>query len=105
MKEIFSGQEGVGGVLDDLGALRGGHQERRRLADVAGAGDGAPSLVVIAAGEWKVDSIEDRGGAVAVGADDDAVGMKEVGDGGSLAKELGIGDDIEEVTGDAVALH
>ncbi len=48
---------------------------------------------------------QDRGGTVAVGTDDDAIGMEEVGDGGSLAEELGVGDDVEEMTGDAVALH
>ena len=30
--------------------------------------------------------------------------MEEVGDGGALAEELGVGDDVEEVAGDAVAL-
>src|SRR5207302_792116 len=48
-------KEGVGGMLDDLGALRGGHQKGRWLVDVAEAGDGAVSLVVGAGGEGKVD--------------------------------------------------
>ena len=50
-------------------------------------------------------AIEHSCGAFVVGADDDAVGMEEVGDGGSLAQELGVGDDVEEMAGDAVALH
>ena len=44
-------------------------------------------------------------GAVAVGTDDDAVGVKEVGNGSPLPKELGVGDDVEEVAGGAIALH
>ena len=98
-------EKSVGGVLDDLSALGGGHQERGWFGDVAEAGNGVALLVVGAGGERKIDPREDGCGAFAVGADDDAVGMKEVGDGGSFAKELRVGDDIEEVTGDAVALH
>ena len=51
-----------------------------------------------------IDPVEDSGGAFAVGSNHDAVGMKEIGDGGALAQELRVGDDIEEVAGDAVAL-
>ncbi len=74
-------------------------------SDGAGAGDGVGSRVVVAAGERTVDAGENFAAAVAVGADDDAVGVEEVGDGGSFAKELGVGDDVEEMAGDAVALH
>ena len=47
---------------------------------------------------------EQVGGGFAVGADDDAVGMEEVLDGGAFAQELGVGDHVEEAAGDAVAL-
>ncbi len=101
----FEGKEGVGGVLDDLGALCGGEEERRGLGAVTKAGDGVAALVVFPTGEGKIDSIEDGSGSVTVGTDDDAVGMEEVGDGCSFAEELGIGDDVEEVPGGSVALH
>ncbi len=44
-------------------------------------------------------ALEQGCGALAVGADDDAVGVQEVGDGGSFAEKLGVGDDVEEVDG------
>ena len=39
------------------------------------------------------------GGALVVGADDDAVGLEEVLDRGALLQELGIADDAERVRG------
>jgi len=104
-KGDFESEKGIGGMLDDLGALGGGEEDGRRCGDAADTGNGVGAAVILAAGEWSVDGVKDGGGAVVVGTDDDAVGVEEVGDGGSFAEELGIGDDVEEVTGDAVALH
>ena len=64
----------------------------------------ASGAVVGAGGERGVDAAEEAGGGPGIGADDDAVGVEEVGDGGALAQELGVGDDVEEAAGDAVAL-
>ncbi len=72
-------EKGVGGVLDDLGALGGGEQKGRRVATLQTPGMASGRLVVFAAGERGVDGVEDGGGAFVVGADDDAVGMEEVG--------------------------
>ena len=49
-------------------------------------------------------ALSTAGSAFTVGADDDAVGMQEVDDGGAFAQKLGVGDDVEEMAGDAVAL-
>src|SRR5208283_5754114 len=87
----FEGQECVGGVLDDFGGRGGGEQQGRRSSGGAGAGDGVWLRVVGAAGERGVDAGEQVGGGFGVGADDDAVGVEEVGDGCALAQELGVG--------------
>src|ERR1700757_2683839 len=92
-------------MLDDLGALRGSEQQRWRFSHVAGPGDRVGLLVISTGDKGSVDVRENRCGTVVVGADDDAIRMEEVRYGGSLAKELRIGDDIEEVARDAVALN
>ncbi len=100
----FEGQEGVGGVLDDLGRLGGGEQQGRRGEGGAAAGYSVRAGVVGAGGERCVEFAEQRGRDLRIGADDDAVRVEKVGDGGSLPQELGIGDDVEEAARDAVAL-
>ena len=101
----LEGQECVGGVLDDLRRLGGGEQQRRRSGGGAAAGDGVRLRIVGAGGERRVDAAEQGGGRFGVGADDDAVGVQEVRDGGALAQELGVGDHVEEAAGDTVALE
>ena len=101
----FEGEECVGGVLDDLRRLGGGEQQGRRGGGGAAAGDGVRLGVVGAGGEWGVDAGEQVGGGFGIGADDDAVRVEEVCDGGALAQELGVGDDVEEAAGDTVALE
>jgi hypothetical protein len=92
-------------VLDDLGALGRGQQEWRGSGDAAGAGDYAYSGVIVAAGEGQIYSPEDFCGTFVVCADDDAVGVEKVGDGGSFAEKLRVRDDVEEVAGCSIALH
>lgn len=98
----LEGEEGVGGVLDKFGALGGGFDERDGGGGGMGAGDGVLPAVVGAGGEGKIDLAEEVAGALGVGADDDAIGIEEVGDGGAFAKELGVGDDLELVFSAAV---
>ena len=69
----LGGQEGVGGVLDHLGAGRVGADDRRRRGRRRAASHG------VAVG-------------ARLGADHDPVGLHEVGDGAALAQELGVRD-------------
>lgn len=101
----LQGKEGIGGMLDDLCTFGGGKQQRRGLGEIAGAWNRVRTPVVLATGERRVDCVEDSGGAVAVGTNDDAIGMEEVGDGSAFAEELRIGDDVEQMACDAIAFH
>ena len=101
----LEGEEGVGGVLDDLGALRGGDDEAGRIGSGADAWEGACLAVIATGGQGRIDVAEDGGGFFVVGAYDDTVGVEEVLDSGAFAKELGVGDDIEAGLLDAVAEH
>jgi hypothetical protein len=74
----FGREEGIGGVLDELRALARGEEDRR--------------LVEI---ERAVDLVHDDARAVAVAADDHAVGAAEVLNGGPFAQEFGIGRHVE----------
>ena len=79
------GQKGVGGILDELcGATI--REQHRRLIEI----------------ERAVDVAHHFAGAVVFGADDDAVGPLEVGDGRPLAQKFRVGDD-GEATGWAAA--
>lgn len=98
------GEEGIRGVLDDLRAFGGGEEERGRMGDRAGSGDGFGLLVVLAGGEGSVDEAEEIGSAGVVGADDYAVGVEKIGDGRAFAEEFGVGDDVEELVVNTVAL-
>ena len=104
MKEIFRARKAleaclmISALLVEVSSSGGGR------ATLQGPGMASRPGVVVASGERRVDAVEHGGGALAVGADDDAVGMQEVGDGGAFAEKLGVGDDVEEVAGDAVAL-
>ena len=91
-------------MLDDFGGFGRGIEQRRRLFNRAGAANRVWPSVVRAGGQRRVDVGEDGGRARRVGAHDDAVGMQEVRDGGAFAKDLGVGDHVEEFACDAVAL-
>ena len=91
-------------MLDDLGRLGGGEQKGRWGGGGAATGDDVRTGVVVAGGERLVDAGEQLGGLPGVGADNDAVGVKEVGDGCTLAQKLWVGDHVEEAAGDSVTL-
>ncbi len=101
----FHGEKCIGGVLDDLRALRRGDDERSRLGGGTGTGQSVGLGIVCAGGERRVDAAEQRGGTIVVGSDDDAVGVKEIADGGAFAKKLGVGDDVEMIGRNAVTVH
>ncbi|CAO4144681.1 hypothetical protein LPLAFNJD_LOCUS1752 [Methylorubrum aminovorans] len=82
----LGGEEGVGGVLGQLGRAPPGEQDRR-LVEV----------------ERAVDLLHDGGGAGILGADDDAVGPLEVADGRALAQEFGVGGDADIEVGASLA--
>ncbi len=69
-------EEGIARVLDELGRATRGEHHRRRIDE-----------------QRPIDLIHHFARAVIVGADDNAVGALEVGDGGAFAQELGIGGD------------
>ena len=74
----LGGQEGVGGVFDQLGGAPRGEQQRR-LVEV----------------ERAVELGHHVAGAGVLGADDDAVRPLEIGDGRALAQEFRVRDDGE----------
>jgi hypothetical protein len=80
------GEEGVGGVFDQLGGAAFAEIERR--------------LVEI---ERAVDLAHDLDGARLLGAEHDAVGALEVGDGGAFAQEFRVGDDRDVLVRELVA--
>src|SRR5207302_10337022 len=92
-----------GGVLDQFRALGAGHDDRGRNRSPIGLGNGVGALVVAAIGEGSVDFAQNLGRAVAVAPDHDAVGKQEVGNGGPLAQEFGIGGYVEYLGIGAVA--
>jgi len=89
------GEKSVGGVLDQLRALGGSDDDGSGNGSTVGLRNGVRALVITAAGERSVDFAENLGGALGVTADDDAVGKKEVGNGGAFPQELGIRSDVE----------
>ena len=105
MNEIFSARKAFEACLMISALLVEVNRSGGGSATLQEPGDGAASLVVVAAGEGKIDAAEHGRGAFAVRTDDDAVGMQEVADGRSFPEEFGVGDDVEELAGDAIALH
>ena len=63
------------------------------------------ALIVRSAGERSVDVAQDCAGSLAIGTDDDAIRVQEVSDGGTLAEELGVRDDVKEMALDAITLQ
>lgn len=80
----FQGQEGVGGVLDEL-----------RRVDVRFQNGRVDGLV---------DALDDVHGTFRVGADDDAVGMQQVVHRASLPQEFRVGNDVELHVRSCIAL-
>jgi len=75
-------------------------------AEVTSSLAGCAGLEVIAAsGERLVNAAENIGGALSASANDDAVGMKEIDDRGAFAQELGIGNNVEALGIDAMAMQ
>jgi hypothetical protein len=79
----LEGEEAVGGVLDELGAVDVGDEHGRD--------------------EGLIHFLHEGEGAVAVAADDDAIGLHEVLDGAAFTEEFGIADDIELDAGLGIA--
>ena len=79
-------QEGVGGVLDQLGRAPLGEQHRRLVEE-----------------ERPVELAHHFAGFLAIGADDDAVGPLEVVDRCAFAQEFGVGDNGEFAFGPGLA--
>ena len=69
----------------------------------SGCGMAPGALVVGSAGKRRVDFTKHVGAALVVATHDNAVGIKEVGDGGTFAEEFRIGSDVEGVSVSAVA--
>ena len=96
-------QKGVGGVLDQFGALGAGDDQRRRNLRPVGRGNRILALVVAAVGHGRVNLAQHRGAAFAVRADHDAVGIKKVGDRGAFAQKFRVGGDIERIRSGGIA--
>ena len=74
----LGGEEGIGGVFDQLGGTPADIDDRRRVQI-----------------KRPVDLRKHGAGARIFGADHDAIGMLEILDRGALAQEFGIGDDLD----------
>ena len=90
-------------MLDQLGALRAGDDDRRRNQRAVGLRNGVGAAIVAAIGEGSIDFAQKFGGAVAIAADHDSIGKQEVGDGRAFAKKLRIGGYIEALGVGAIA--
>ena len=97
------GEKCVGGVLDQFRALGAGDDDGSGNGSAVGLRNGVGALVVAAVGERCVDFAQNVGAALAVAADDDAVGKQKVGDGGAFAQKFRIGGDVERFGIGAVA--
>ena len=101
----FEGEESVGGVLDNLRGLGGCVEQRRRVGRGANAGDCSGLTVVGTTGERRVDFGEQSRGGVADAAPTTMrSGWRKSWTAVPSPQELGVGDDVEEAAGDAVAL-
>src|SRR5260370_37418557 len=89
----FQSEKRIGGVLDEFGAVDGGDEEFRFVARRAG------TVVHWAAKAFlenrTVDFAEFRGGRGILDADNDAVRMEKVSDGGAFTKKFRIGGHAE----------
>src|SRR5579864_419117 len=89
----LEGEEGIRGVLDELGAIDRGDEPGRWVRGRAGG-------TVRRANEFLlenrlVDFMELPSGDFVFDPDNDTIGMKEVGDGGAFAEKFGIGGHTE----------
>ena len=67
-------------VLDQLRALAGGHDDRRRNRTAIRLRDRVAALVVAAVGQWSINFAEHIGRPCAVAADHDPVGKQKIRD-------------------------
>lgn len=85
----FEGEEGIGGVLDEFGAVDGGDKKlAARSWRARSIVDGTREAPL---DDGTIDLAEVFGGGGILDAYDDAVGVEEVLDGGPFAQELGVG--------------
>src|ERR1035438_5723528 len=98
-------QEGIGGVFDKFGALRGGHNEGRGGLDEFVREEGISPSVVAPVEQRFIDESQALRASFVVGTNHDPVRVEEVGDCRSLPQELRIRGYVEQVSGSAVEQH
>src|ERR1700674_2855671 len=89
----FEREEGVRGVLDELGAVDGRDEEFDFVA--GGAGSVVHRAAETLLENRAVDLAEFRGGGGILDADNNPVRVEKIRDGGAFAKKFRIGDDAE----------
>ena len=104
-KGDFQGQEGIGGVLDEFGALRRGDQQPGWLGGAADPRNCAGLGVISARGERLVDAPHYIGRALGANARYNAVGMQKVADGRALTEKLRVRHHVEALRGHAMAVE
>ena len=104
MNEIFSARKAFEACLMISALLVEVCSSGGRLLRRAAAGNGVRPLVVLAFGQGRVDRAQQFGRAFAIGAHDDPIGMQEILHRCAFAQKLGIGDDVERIATDSVAL-
>src|SRR5579871_4032951 len=90
-------------MLDQFRALSAGDDDGRRNGRSIRLRDGVGALIVATVGKRRIDLAKNLNGPLSVAADDDAIGEKEVGDGGSFPQKFRVGSHVKQFWVCAVA--
>ena len=101
----FQRQKCVGGMFDDLRALRRSYQQFGWHSGAACPLQGVWLCVISAPGERLIDAPQDFGGTLGVSPHYDAVGMQKVDHRRAFTQELGVRDHIEAALRHAIAMQ
>jgi len=92
-------QEGIRSVLDQLCALRVGDHDSGPGQTAPGRWHNSRSFIVRAVCQWLINLLHNGGARFVVYADNDAVGIQEVGDGRAFPQKFGIRNHREHAGG------
>src|ERR1019366_918422 len=98
-------QEGVGGVLDEFGALGVSHKKGRRGLDHFVREQGISPPIVASVEQRLINKAQTFRTGVVIRTNYDAIRIEEIGDRRALPQELRIGGNVEQAGGSAVEQH
>src|SRR2546426_3905549 len=90
-------QECIGGVLDQLRAFGAGHDQWRRNPRPVRLWNRFRQSIVAPAGQRRIDLAQNRSAAFTIGAYDDSIGIKKIGNRRAFPQEFGIGSNIKRI--------